>query len=153
MTTTTITLTILAAAGFPVLLWAIGRAVTALAARVPADPRRPRHYLAGRLDGVQISTVTGGHDELLVTLTTSGTPTTSALTGVFRVTAEDCSLSRVKRWQHEHTHLRAYLGHDGAIMLADPALGGNAPCEPPRTVTWHTHTQAITQDRPPPYST
>jgi hypothetical protein len=26
---------------------------------------------------------------------------------------------------------RAYLSHDGAIMLADPALGGNAPREPP----------------------
>jgi len=26
--------------------------------------------------------------------------------------------------------LRAYLSQDGAIMLADPALGGGAPCDP-----------------------
>jgi hypothetical protein len=128
MTTTTITLAVL---GFPVLLWAIGRAVTALAARVPAD-LRPRHYLAGRLDGVQITTVIDGHDELLVTLTTPGAhATASPLAGVFRITADGCSLNRVKRWQHEHTPLRAYLSHDGAIMLANPTLGGNAPCEPP----------------------
>ena len=120
------------AGGLPGLLWAIGHAVTALAARVAADVRRPRHYLAGRLDSVQITTVIDGQDELLVTLTTSGTQAPgSPLAGVFSITAHDCSLGRVKRWQHEHTPLRAYLSHDGAIMLADPALGGNAPCAPP----------------------
>lgn len=33
-------------------------------------------------------------------------------------------------------------------MLADPALGGNAPCERAVTVTWHTHAQPISQDPP-----
>jgi hypothetical protein len=31
---------------------------------------------------------------------------------------------------------RAYLSHDGALMLADPVLGGNAACEPATTATW-----------------
>ena len=31
---------------------------------------------------------------------------------------------------------RAYLSHDGAIVPADPMLGGNAACEPATTVTW-----------------
>jgi hypothetical protein len=44
--------------------------------------------------------------------------------------------------RREHP-LRAYLSHDGAVMLADPALGGNAPCEPPATQgTSHTRDQA-----------
>jgi hypothetical protein len=34
---------------------------------------------------------------------------------------------------------RAHLSHDGAIMLADPMLGGNAACEPATTVTWQAH--------------
>jgi hypothetical protein len=154
MTTATVILAVLAAAGFPVLLWATGRAVTALAARVPADSRRPPHYLAGRLDGIQITTVIDGHDELLVTLTTTSTQATrSPLAGIFRITAHDCSLTRVKRWHHEHTTLRAHLSPDGAIMLADPALGGNAPCEPPLTITRHTHTRATAEDNPPPHGT
>lgn len=69
---TTIIVAVATAAGFPALLWAIGRAVTAMAARVPAASGRPRHYLAGRLFGVQITTVIEGHDELLVTLAASG---------------------------------------------------------------------------------
>jgi hypothetical protein len=43
--------------------------------------------------------------------------------------------------RREHP-LRAYLSHDGAIMLADPALGGNAPCEPPTPNTYHARDQA-----------
>jgi hypothetical protein len=53
---------------------------------------------------------------------------------VFRVTASECSLGRVRRWREEGTPLRGYLSEDGAIMLADPVLGGNAACEPPVTV-------------------
>ncbi len=45
---------------------------------------------------------------------------------VFRVTASECSLARVRRWRDEGTILRAYLSYDGALMLADPLLGGNA---------------------------
>jgi hypothetical protein len=154
MTTTTVIAAVLTATGFPVLLWAIGRAVTALAAQVPAATGRSRHYLAGRLDGVQITAVIDGQGELLVTLTTSdGQAIGSPLAGVFSITAYDCSLSRVKRWHHEHTPLRAYLSHDGALMLADPALGGNAPCQPPVPVTWRAHTPAISQDHPPPHDT
>jgi hypothetical protein len=40
--------------------------------------------------------------------------------------------------------------HDGAIMLADPTLGGNAACEPATTVTWQARKRAISQDQPPP---
>ena len=68
----------------------------------------------------------------------SGTP----LAGVFRITASTCSLARVRRWRDESTPLRAYLSCDGAIMLADPALGGNAPCEPPTPDTYHARDQA-----------
>jgi hypothetical protein len=52
-------------------------------------------------------------------------------------------LTRVRRWHDERTPLRAYPSHDGAIMLADPALGGNAPCEPPTTPdTYHAQDEA-----------
>ena len=57
-------------------------------------------------------------DELLVSLATQAAP----LAGVFRITASTCSLARVRRWRDESTVLRAYLSHDGAVMLADPAL-------------------------------
>jgi len=154
MTTTTIVLTVLTAAAFPLLLWAIGRTVTAIASQAPPARGRPHQYLAGRLDAVQITTVVTGQDELLITLTTQATSNTQGtrdpLTGVFHVTATTCPLVRVRRWHDENTPLRAYLSHDGAIMLADPALGGNAPCEPPTTITWLTHKPPITQNQPPP---
>jgi hypothetical protein len=117
------------------LLWVIGRAVTAAGNRIPPAQGRSRHYLAGRLDGVQITTIIGYGDELLVSLATQDAP----LAGVFRITARACSLTRVRRWHDESTPLRAYRSHDGAIMLADPALGGNAPCEPPITETETRH--------------
>jgi hypothetical protein len=69
---------------------------------------------------------------------------------VFRVTASECSLARVRRWRDEGTVLRAYLSEDGALMLADPALGGNAACEPAITATWHAHKPAISQEQLPP---
>ena len=82
--------------------------------------------------------------ELLVSLATqAGGP----LAGVFRVTAEECSLTRVIRWHHEGTPLRGYLSQDGAIMLADPALGGNAACEP--SITSHARERSATRDRAP----
>jgi hypothetical protein len=95
-----------------------------------------------------------GGDELLVSLTTQTTdakPATSDLLDkVFRVNASDCSLARVRRWRDEDTLLRAYLSEDGALMLADPVLGGNAACEPATTVTWQASKRAISQDQSPP---
>jgi hypothetical protein len=146
MSTTAIVLTALTAAGLVLLLWAIGRAVTAAGNRIPPAQGRPRHYLAGRLDGVRITTITGYGDELLVSLATQDAP----LAGVFHVTASTCSLARVRRWHDESTPLRAYLSHDGATMLADPALGGNAPCEPPAApYTRHARDQATPHDHSP----
>ena len=93
-------------------------------------------------------------DELLVSLTTQATnanPATScALAQVFRVTASECSLGRVRRWRDKATVLRGYLSHDGAIVLADPVLGGNAACEPATTVTWQTSKRAISPNQAPP---
>jgi hypothetical protein len=107
--------------------------------------------LAGRLDGVRIAALADGGDELLVslaaraadTLRVSGDP----LAGVFRVTASECSLARVRRWRNEGALLRAYLSNDGAVMLADPALGGNAACEPSVTVARHSRERAISPDQ------
>jgi hypothetical protein len=130
MTATAIVLAAIAAAGFPMLLWAIGRAATAAALRVPPSQARPRQYLAGRLSGVQITNVVAGDDELLVTL---AAPVYGPLAATYRVAASECSLARVVRWRAENAPLRAYLSYDGAIMLADPALGGNAACEPAAT--------------------
>jgi hypothetical protein len=55
--------------------------------------------MAGRLDGVQITTIIGYGAELLVSLATQDAP----LTGVFRITARTCSLTRVWRWHDERT--------------------------------------------------
>jgi hypothetical protein len=129
MSITAVLLIAVAAAGLVLLLWAIGRAVTAVGNRIPLAQGRSRHYLAGRLDGVQITAMIDYGDELLVSLATPAAP----LDGVFRITASTCSLARVRRWREEGTPLRAHLSHDGAVMLADPVLGGNAPCEPPAT--------------------
>jgi len=41
------------------------------------------------------------------------------------------------------------LSHDGAIMLADPALGGNSPCEPPTPDTYHARDEATPHDHSP----
>src|SRR5215467_5384741 len=55
-------LMVLTAAAFPLLLlWAIGRAVTATGERAPYS--RSRHYLAGRLDDVRITALIDGGDE------------------------------------------------------------------------------------------
>jgi hypothetical protein len=134
-----------AAAGFALLLWAIGRAVTAVASRVDASGRS-RQYLAGRADGVHVITVVACDDEFLVTL---AAPAGGRLPGVFRVAAAQWPLGRVSRWQEEGTPLRAYLSQDGAVMLADPVLGGNAACEPPIMLTGHAREQARTQDQAP----
>ena len=142
MSTTAIVLTTLTAAGLVLLLWVTGRAVTAAANGIPPAQGRSRHYLAGRLDGVQITTIIGYGDELLVSLATQDAP----LAGVFRITAATCSLTRVRRWHDESTPLRAYLSHDGAVMLADPALGGNAPCEPPIPDTYRARDEATPHD-------
>jgi len=154
MSGTAVVLVVLPAAGFPLLLWAIGRAVTAAGERAPHGLGRPRQYLAGRLDGVQITTLIDGGDELLVSLSTKDADATRVtggiLANVFRVTASECSLPRVRRWRDERTRLRAYLSHDGAVMLADPALGGNAACEPATTATWQRPKPAISQDQSPP---
>jgi len=151
MSTTTVVLVVPAAAGFPLLLWAIGRAVTAAGERAPHGLGRPRQYLAGRLDAVRITALIDGGDELLISLTTPTTDEPQAvsrpLAKVFRVTASECSLPRVRRWRDEGTLLRAYLSEDGALMLADPALGGNAACEPATTATWQDPKPAISQDQ------
>jgi hypothetical protein len=154
MSTTTVVLAVLTAAAFPLLLWAIGRTVTAMGERAPDNGGRTHHYLAGRLHGVRITTLIDGGNELLVSLTTQTTdahPATSGpLAQVFRITASECSLPRVRRWRDEGTLLRAYLSQDGALMLADPALGGNAACEPATTATWQNRKPAISQDQSPP---
>jgi hypothetical protein len=152
MSPTTVVLAVAAAAAFALLLWAIGRAVTAMGERAPYS--RSRHYLAGRLYGVRITEPINGGDELLVSLTIPTTDESPAASGlldkVFRVTASECSLARVQRWRDESTVLRAYLSDDGALMLADPMLGGNAACEPATTVTWRACKRAISQDQSPP---
>ena len=153
MSATTVVLVVLTAAGFPLLLWAIGRAVTAAGERAPHGLGRPRQYLAGMLDGVQITALIEGGDELLVSLssqTTDAHPAASDLLAkVFRATASECSLPRVRRWRQEGTLLRAYLSHDGALMLADPVLGGNAACEPATTAAWQDPKPAISHDQSP----
>jgi hypothetical protein len=154
MSTTAVVLVVLTTAAFPLPLWAIGRAVTAVGERAPHGLGRPRQYLAGRLYGVQIIALVHGEDELLVSLSTQATSATSAtrasgdpLAKVFRVRASECSLARVRRWRDEGTPLRGYLSKDGAIMLADPVLGGNAACEPSVTATWWPSERTIPQDQ------
>jgi hypothetical protein len=151
MSPTAVVPLVVTAAAFPLLLWAIGRTVTAMGERAPYS--RSRHYLAGRLDGVRITALIDGGDELLVNLTAPATSAPLAAAGplaqVFRVTASECSLARVRRWRDEATLLRAYLSHDGALMLADPMLGGNAACEPATTVTWQTRKPTTAQDQSP----
>jgi hypothetical protein len=143
---------VLAAAAFPLLLWTIGRAVTAMGKRAPCSRGR-KQYLAGRLYAVEITALIDGGDELLVSLATTTTdesqPTRRALDKVFRVTARECSLARVRRWRDEGTLLCAYVSHDGALMLADPALGGNAACEP-AIVSSQAPRRAASQDQPAP---
>lgn len=154
MSPTALVLVVVTAAAFPLLLWAIGRMVTAMGERAPHSRGRSHHYLAGRLYGVRITALIDGGDELLVSLTTQTSDESQAvstpLDKVFRITASECSLTRVRRWRDEGTLLRAYLSHDGAIMLADPALGGNAACEPATTVTWQAPKRAISQEQSPP---
>ena len=151
MSPTAVVVVVLTAVAFPLLLWAIGRTVTAMGERAPYS--RSRHYLAGRLHGVRITALIDGGDELLINLTTPAAYEPQAasdpLDKVFRITASECSLARV-RWRDEGTLLRAYLSHDGAIMLADPLLGGNAACEPATTVTWQAPKPATSQDQSPP---
>ena len=136
---------VLTAVALPLLLWAIGRGVTGLASRVPSAAGRPRQYLAGRLYGVRITALIDGEGELLVSLATGGAA--DPLDMVFRVTASECPLGRVRRWRDEGTPLRGYLSQNGAIMLADPVLGGNAACEPATTVTYHAHKRPTSQDQ------
>ena len=152
MTTGLAVAVVLTVVGWPPLLWAIGRAVTAIAERAGHGLGPPRQYLAGRLPGVQISALVDGGDDLLISLGAPATgiaPATAELAPVFRVTARDCSLTRVRRWRHEGTVLRAYLSTDGAVMLADPVLGGNAACEPAITMVQRRGQQAIPRDHSP----
>jgi hypothetical protein len=127
MSATTVVLVVLTAAGFPLLLWAIGRAVTAAGERAAHGLGRSRQYLAGRLNGVQITALIEDGDELLVGLGTQATDAHPAAGGllakVFRATA---------------------------LMLADPVLGGNAACEPATTATWQDPKPAISHDQSPP---
>ena len=53
MNTTAIFPTALTAAGLVLLLWIIGRAVTAAGNRIPPAQGRSRHYLAGRISQVR----------------------------------------------------------------------------------------------------
>jgi hypothetical protein len=153
MSPAAVVLAVLTAAAFPLLLWAIGRTVTAMGERAPCSGGRSHHYLAGRLYGVRITALIDGGDELLVSLTAPAAAVPLAASGpldkVFRVTASECSLARVRRWRDEGTLLRAYLSHDGAIMLADPMLGGNAACEPATTATWQARKRATSADQSP----
>jgi hypothetical protein len=87
MSPTAVVPLVVTAAAFPLLLWAIGRTVTAMGERAPYS--RSRHYLAGRLDGVRITALIDGGDELLVNLTAPATNAPLAAAGplaqVFRV--------------------------------------------------------------------
>ena len=153
MNLSAVVLVVLAAAAFPLLLWAIGRVVTVMGEHAPYSRGRSHNYLAGRLDGVRITALIDGGDELLVNLTPAADePLTASgpLAQVFRVTASECSLDRARRWRDESTPLRAYVSDDGALMLADPLLGGNAACEPATTVTWQAPKPATSQDQSPP---
>lgn len=146
MNTAAVVLLIAATAAFPLLLWAIGRAVTAAGERCPDGLGRRRQYLAGRQDGVRISALVHGEGELLASFSAQA----SGLRGkVFRITASECSLARVQRWHDEGTPLSAYLGDDGAVMLADPVLGGNAACEPAVTAIRRPGARTIPQDQSP----
>lgn len=153
MTTSWVVAVVFTVVGFPLLLRAIGRAVTAAGEQAAHGLGLPRQYLAGRLYGVQISALVDGGDELLISLSIPATGTARArgdpLAPVFRVTASQCSLTRVRRWHHEGAVLRAYLSKDGAIMLADPTLGGNASCEPSTPIAQRPSKQAIPQDHSP----
>jgi len=68
MSPTAIILVAVAAAAFPVVLWAIGCAVTVTGERAPCSRGR-KQYLAGRLYGVRITALVDGGDELLISLT------------------------------------------------------------------------------------
>lgn len=99
-----------------------------------------------------ITVLIDGGNELLVLISVAGharRATSGPLAKVFRVTARECSLAPVRRWQDEDTLLRAYLSQDGAAMLADPVLGGNAACEPSAIVTWHASERTASQDQSP----
>ena len=100
---------------------------------------------------MRIAALVDGEDELLVSLAAraADTPRVNGdpLAAVFRVTASECSLARVRRWRNEGTSLRTYLSKDGAVMLADPVLGGNAACEPSVTVARHSRERAISPDQ------
>ena len=95
MSATAVVLVVLTAAAFPLLLWAIGRAVTAIGERAPYGLGHRHQYLAGRLDGMRIIATAEGENEFLVTLATQTADATRAtgdpLAGVFRVTASECS--------------------------------------------------------------
>jgi hypothetical protein len=150
-----VVLVVLTGAVFPVLLWTIGRAVTATGGRAPGSRGQPRQYLAGRLDGVRIAALIDGGDELLVSLTTPATnanpATGGALAQVFRVTASECSLGRVRRWRGEATILRGYLSPDGATSLPIPRWAGTPPANqlppsPGRLASGQSQDQAPSDD-------
>lgn len=71
MSPTAIVLIVATALTFPLLLWAIGRMVTATGERAPYSRGR-KQYLAGRLYGVRITALIDGGDELLVTRFVAG---------------------------------------------------------------------------------
>jgi hypothetical protein len=119
------------------VLWAIGRAVTAAGSRRPAAAAPSRHYLAGRVHGVRITVVVAYEDELLAGPDTGRRD--DRVAGVFQVTGDRYCRARVQRWHRESARLRGYFGENGAIMLADPVLGGNAACEPAAATTRHHH--------------
>ena len=104
---------------------------------------RLRAYVAGRISEVH-------KQQAELSQTTDAHPAAGDLLAkVFRLTASECSLPRVRRWREEGTLLRAYLSHDGALMLADPVLSGNAACEPATTATWQDPKPAISHDQSP----
>jgi hypothetical protein len=113
---------------FALMVWTAGRALTALAARNPSASCGTRQYLAGRVDQLRIAAVVAYEDELLVTLTADAQ--TELAARAWRVAADVSARTRLERWLDDAAPLRAYRSADGAIMLADPVLGGNVACEP-----------------------
>ena len=84
-------LVIATATAFLLLLWVIGHLVTMVGERAPYGLGRPRQYLAGGLDRIQIIVLVYGEGELLVSLSTPDTEVTDdRLARVFRVAASEC---------------------------------------------------------------
>jgi hypothetical protein len=128
MSTTATCLTALTAVRLVLLLWVVGRAVTAAGNRIPQ--RGPVVPLHGRTAGRRPD-----HHHHRLRRRTPGQPGHPGRPADWSVPHHgphmlpDQGLALARR----EDPLRPYLSYDGAIMLADLVLGGNAPREPSTT--------------------